>query len=94
MNVKIHLIDLAQRLSNEFSIPQRDAILIVEATRDFFIESIRAQQRIEIRGFGVIKYNFRPSGIKRNPKTDQQIIVPEKVVPWFVPSRSTTDISS
>jgi len=53
--------------------------LILEAICDGFI----AGQRIEIRGFGTFKLNFRASRIARNPKSGEAVKVPAKYVPHF-----------
>jgi integration host factor subunit beta len=40
-------------------------------------------KRIEVRGFGSFNINVRPPRRGRNPKTGEQVMVPEKHVPHF-----------
>lgn len=45
------------------------------------------RRRIEIRGVGSFKINYRPSRIGRNPKSGEKVTVPEKHVPHFKAGR-------
>jgi len=40
-------------------------------------------QRVEIRGFGSFKINYRPLRIGRNPNSGENVTVPENYVPHF-----------
>jgi integration host factor subunit beta len=44
-------------------------------------------RRIEIRGFGAFKINYRPPRTGRNPKSGKEVPVPEKFVPHFKAGR-------
>ena len=54
-------------------------------------DAISNNTRVEIRGFG----SFYPKKYKsykgRNPKTGESIVVPEKVLPLYRPSRDLLD---
>ena len=39
--------------------------------------------RVEIRGFGSFRLNYRPPRKGRNPKTADKVAVPAKYVPHF-----------
>lgn len=42
-------------------------------------------ERIEIRGFGSMSLRYRPPRTGRNPKTGEEVHIPEKYVPHFKP---------
>ena len=45
--------------------------------------SLKNNNRIEIRGFGSFSLNYRPARIGRNPKSGEKVNIPEKNVPHF-----------
>ena len=51
LNNKVSIAELAERLALRFNIAPNDALIIVKATRDFFIDNINAQNRIIIKRF-------------------------------------------
>jgi integration host factor subunit beta len=50
---------------------------------DAMSKSLAAGNRIEIRGFGSFKLNYRPARSGRNPKSGVALHVPAKYVPHF-----------
>ena len=46
-------------------------------------KSLAQGQRIEIRGFGSFRLNYRPPRVGRNPKTGEKVEVPAKYAPHF-----------
>ena len=44
--------------------------------------------RIEIRGFGSFSINRRPPRVGRNPRSGEQVVIPEKLVPHFKPGKA------
>ncbi|MDB4040482.1 integration host factor subunit beta [Methylophilaceae bacterium] len=71
---------LAARFSQ---LVHKDAELSVKAILDAMTNSLKDNNRIEIRGFGSFNLNYRPPRIGRNPKTGEKVNVPEKYVPHF-----------
>ena len=71
---------LAARFSQ---LVHKDAELSVKAILDAMSNSLKDNNRIEIRGFGSFNLNYRPPRIGRNPKTGEKVNVPEKYVPHF-----------
>ena len=80
--------ELIARLAGRY--PQlvvKDAEVAVKAILDAMTMSLVKGQRIEIRGFGSFKINYRPSRTGRNPKSGDKVQVPEKFVPHFKAGR-------
>jgi integration host factor subunit beta len=76
--------ELIARLAGRF--PQliaKDADFAVKMILDAMSEALEQGDRIEIRGFGSFSLNYRPPRTGRNPKTGEQVQVPEKYVPHF-----------
>ena len=51
-------------------------------------EALAKGHRIEIRGFGSFSINRRPPRMGRNPRSGEQVLIPEKLVPHFKPGKA------
>jgi len=77
--------DLAERFGQ---ITQRDTEFAVKTILDAMSDALARGHRIEIRGFGSFSINHRPPRVGRNPRSGEQVVVPEKRVPHFKPGKS------
>jgi len=59
---------------------------------DSIVHSLRAGDKIEIRGFGSFRTRQRNSRVGRNPKTGDRVDVPAKKIPFFKPSKELKDL--
>ena len=75
--------DLVRVISAETGIIRKDVALAVDAFLDSVKDSMKDGKHIEIRGFGTFKLKERKSRIGRNPKTDEKVEVPARIVPTF-----------
>jgi integration host factor subunit beta len=64
----------------------------VETIFDSIVRSLRAGDKIEIRGFGSFRTRQRKPRIGRNPKTGDRVEVPAKKIPFFKPSKELKDL--
>src|ERR1035437_10084175 len=58
------------------------------------VRSLRAGDKLEIRGFGSFRTRHRKSRVGRNPKTGDRVDVPAKKIPFFKPSKELKDMVS
>src|SRR6202453_4146165 len=86
---KADLIDEVSRLDE---LTRKDSEVIVEAIFDSVVRSLRAGDKIEIRGFGSFRSRQRKARVGRNPKTGARVEVPPKTVPYFKPSKELKDL--
>lgn len=84
--------DLIEEISRAAEMSRKDAELIVETVFESIIQSLRAGQKIEIRGFGSFRTRERKSRVGRNPKTGARVEVPAKKIPYFKPSKELKDV--
>ncbi|MEX8496888.1 MAG: integration host factor subunit beta [Leptothrix ochracea] len=81
--------ELVALLSDEFGqLPHRDVELAVRAMLEAMGDALAEGHRIEIRGFGSFSVTQRPSRVGRNPRSGEQVTVPEKRVPHFKPGKA------
>lgn len=84
--------DLIEEVSRVVEFTRKDAEVIVESIFDSVVKALRANDKIEIRGFGSFRTRQRQSRIGRNPKTGARVDVPAKRIPYFKPSKELKDL--
>jgi integration host factor subunit beta len=84
--------DLIEEVSRVVEFTRKESEIIVEAIFDSVVNALRADDKIEIRGFGSFRTRQRQSRIGRNPKTGARVDVPAKRVPYFKPSKELKDL--
>jgi integration host factor subunit beta len=80
--------ELITRLAERY--PQlvvKDAEFAVRTILEAMASTLADGHRIEIRGFGSFALSHRPPRLGRNPKSGEQVQVPQKRVPHFKPGK-------
>ena len=81
--------DLVAQLAESFSqLTHRDTEFAVKTILDAMSDALARGHRIEIRGFGSFSINRRPPRVGRNPRSGEQVVIPEKLVPHFKPGKA------
>jgi integration host factor subunit beta len=84
--------DLIEEVSRVVEMTRKDSEVIVESIFDSVVRSLRAGDKIEIRGFGSFRTRQRQPRVGRNPKTGTRVEVPSKRIPYFKPSKELKDL--
>jgi integration host factor subunit beta len=79
------IILLAERFKQ---LTHRDSEFAVKTMLDAMVDALARKHRIEIRGFGSFTVNRRPPRVGRNPRSGEQVVVAEKLVPHFKPGKA------
>ncbi|MEO1524462.1 MAG: HU family DNA-binding protein [Planctomycetota bacterium] len=79
--------DIVRTISDEVGLTQQQTKKIVQRTFDSIIDTLVRDGRIELRNFGVFEVKSRAARRARNPKTGDEVIVPEKHVVTFKPGK-------
>jgi integration host factor subunit beta len=61
----------------------RDIERIVATVFDEVTDALIRGDRVELRGFGAFSVRHRSSRVGRNPRTGEEVKVPDKAVPYF-----------
>ena len=80
--------ELVELLAQQF--PQllpKDGELAVKTLLDTMTQALSQGKRIELRGVGSFVLHHRPARVGRNPKSGEQVMIPEKKVPHFKPGK-------
>src|SRR4051812_27132800 len=84
--------DLIEEVSRLADLTRKDSETIVETIFESIVTSLRAGNKIEIRGFGTFRTRQRNPRVGRNPKPGARVDVPAKKIPFFKPSKELKDV--
>jgi len=79
--------DLVNAVAAHTDLPKKQAEIIVNSVLESIVESLKAGQKIELRGFGSFRIRERGTRVGRNPKTGERVHVPAKRIPYFKPGK-------
>lgn len=77
--------ELVLKISEQTGIRQNDVMAAVQSFLDNLIISLENGHKIELRNFGIFKVKTRKPKRARNPKTGQEVPIPERKVVTFKP---------
>jgi integration host factor subunit beta len=84
--------ELVDEVARVVQLTKKQAEAIVNIVFDSIVESLRAGQKIELRGFGSFRLRSRKSRTGRNPKTGEKVDVPSKKIPYFKPGKELKEL--
>lgn len=79
--------EIVKEISEALGMTQLKTKEIVQKTFDAIVKTLVADQRIELRNFGVFEVKKRAARKARNPRTGDKVFVPEKFVVTFKPGK-------
>ena len=68
--------DIVAEVVNRTGLSRTEAVAAVETVVETMKGSMERGERIELRGFGVFSIRPRKTGIGRNPRTGEEVIIP------------------
>ena len=75
--------DIILKISDDTGLKQIEVKEVVQRTFDMIIESLRRNDKVELRNFGIFKVKTRKGRLGRNPRTGQGVTIPDKKVVSF-----------
>jgi integration host factor subunit beta len=84
--------DLIEEVSRVVEVTRKESEVIVETIFESVVKSLRAGEKVEIRGFGSFRTRERQGRVGRNPKSGDRVEVPAKTIPYFKPSKELRDV--
>jgi len=79
--------DIVDVISSATGITKVETEAVVKGFLDTVIDAMKRGETIELRGFGSFKVVKRAQRVARNPKTNEEVIVPEQYVPMLKVSK-------
>jgi len=84
--------DIVDKVAIGTGLTKLETEAIIEGFVKTVIDALRDGKGIEIRGFGTYKVKKKRARQARNPKTGEQVFVPEHFVPTFKFSKDFKDL--
>ena len=81
---KQQIVDI---VSNATGLTKVETETVMNGIMSTVIDSLAANERVELRGFGTFGIKHRMPKKARNPGTGDPIYLPERYVPTFKPSK-------
>jgi nucleoid DNA-binding protein len=78
--------DLVEGVATKTGLTKTDVAVVVDTFLDAIKDTLEGGKNIEIRGFGTFKVKLRKARKARNPRTGDEVPVPDRKVPVFKPS--------
>ncbi len=79
--------DISEFINNEFGLAKKDCDDIVNELIEQIIEGLIKYKIFKIHNFGTFKIKEKKSRLGRNPKTKEEVMIPERNVISFTPSK-------
>jgi nucleoid DNA-binding protein len=79
--------EIVKTISEEIGLTQLKTKEIVQKTFNVIVDTLVEDRRIELRNFGVFEVKKRAARKARNPRTGENVDVPEKYVVTFKPGK-------
>jgi DNA-binding protein HU-beta/integration host factor subunit beta len=77
--------DIVDKIVQKTGLKYLDVKKVVQMTFDTMVDALTSGDKIELRNFGVFKVKIRKAKKGRNPRTGEEVPVPERKVVVFKP---------
>ena len=83
--------DIVRTLAEKYELEIASTRRVVQGTLDMVVEALLKGDKVELRNFGVFEVIIRAGRIARNPKSKQEVFIPERKVVKFKPGKVMED---
>ena len=83
--------DIADTINQEFGFSRKECLDIVNDIFEIIIDGLNSSNTVKIHNFGTFKLKRKKSRIGRNPKTMEDVMISERNVLKFKPSKMILD---
>lgn len=82
--------ELVIQVANKLGMSQSDVAKVLEEVLNRISRSLAEGERWEFRGFGIFETKTRASRVGRNPRTGEQVPIPQRRIATFRPGKKLT----
>ena len=79
--------DIADSINDEFGLSKKDCLAMVNDIIEIIVNGLESNGIVKIHNFGTFKLRRKKSRIGRNPKTKEEVIISDRNVISFKPSK-------
>ena len=84
--------ELVEEVAKSTQLTKKHAEIIVNTVFESIVDTLKAGEKIELRGFGSFRIRHRGPRVGRNPKTGAKVDVPAKRIPYFKPGKDLREM--
>jgi DNA-binding protein HU-beta len=84
--------DIVDAIATAIGLTKVETEAVVDGFLSTVIDAMKSGKNIEIRGFGTFKVKKRKGKLARNPRTGEQVAVPDHFVPVFKVSKDVKKV--
>ncbi|HEX3026459.1 MAG TPA: HU family DNA-binding protein [Clostridia bacterium] len=86
--------ELITKVAEKGGFSKKDADKATNAVIDAIVEALASKDKVQLVGFGTFEVHHRPARKGRNPRTKEEISIPESNYPVFKAGKSFKDAVS
>jgi DNA-binding protein HU-beta/integration host factor subunit beta len=83
--------DIVRTLAEKYELEIASTRRVVQGTLDMVLDALLKGDKVELRNFGVFEVIERKGRIARNPKSREEVFIPERKVVKFKPGKVMED---
>lgn len=83
--------ELVCKIAERSGLSKKDSEKALTAALDSITEAMKADDKVQLVGFGVFEVKKRAARIGRNPRTKEEIQIPEASIPQFKAGKALKD---
>ena len=80
--------ELISATAEKAGLSKKDSEKAINAALDTIVDALKADDKVQLVGFGVFEVKNRAERIGRNPKTKEEITIPASKIPQFKPGKT------
>ncbi len=78
-------VEVIAAVAEKSGLKKKDAEIAVNSFLETIEEALKEGDKVQLIGFGTFETRTRAARTGRNPKTGEEMLIPESVVPAFKP---------
>jgi len=83
--------ELISSMAEKSKLTKKDTGTILKAFIESVEETLEKKEKVQLMGFGTFEIRNRAARIGRNPRTKEEISIPETIVPIFKAGKELKD---
>ena len=83
--------DIVRTLAEKYELEVASTRRVVQGTLDMITDALLQGDKVELRNFGVFEVILRAGRIARNPRSKEEVFIPERKVVKFKPGKVMED---
>lgn len=84
--------ELVAKIADKTGFTKKDSEIILKSTIESIIETLANGEKVQLTGFGTFEVKDRKARVGRNPRTNEEIQIPEYKQPTFRPGKNLKEI--